>query len=128
MARMTGGGVETAIAKVKAGLGLIRRLRGNVVDCTAGRVLPEQHALRSLEHFDPFQVQADVLSKYGEGKRNLIDVNADIRIRGKGCLVEPDSAQGIYRSIEQRSCVGESRNHQRQILHRMNVLILQCVA
>src|ERR1700676_5627648 len=76
--------VETAIAKVKAALGLIRRLRGDVVDRAAGRVLSEQHALRSFQHFDTLEIQPYILGKNGKRKRNLIDVYTDIRIRGEG--------------------------------------------
>ncbi len=120
--------VETAVAKVKAALGLIRRLRGDVVDRAAGRVLSEQHALRPFQHFDTLEIQPYILGKDGKRKRNLVHVNTDIRIRGERCFVETHAAQGINRGIEQRGCVGEPRNHQRQVLHRMNVLILQCVA
>src|SRR5260221_14793849 len=59
--------VETAIAKVKAALGLIRRLRGDVVDRAAGRVLSEQHALRPFQHFDTLETSPTFWVRTGNG-------------------------------------------------------------
>ena len=112
--------VEAAVIEIEASLEFLGRLRGDKVDCTAGRVLAEQGALRALEHFDTLEIIKRVPREHREGHGRLIEREAHCGINAERVCVEADSAQGEDRRSVRGWGKREVRNRLGQFIQPHN--------
>ena len=116
---------KSLIGSVETGLQCAGRLADNIVDRAAGRTLPEQRALRTLEHFDPFDIEFESIGHHREIARNLVGIDRNCRRSAHGRIVQADSAQGVNRRCEGRLGGGKAGDQLAQIGNAINAAIIQ---
>src|SRR5690606_27015131 len=94
----------------------------------ASRVTTIEGALRSLEHFDAFEVVDGATVHERVGERHLVLICADGRSRRQVDRVEADPAQRVYRDplVSPRNV--EAWNHRLEIFGGSDAQIFECVA
>ena len=119
---------EPAQGGAHAGLELVGRFSGDVVDRSAGGVAAVERALRALEDLHALEIEDGPLRHHRERQVLLVDVDADRGARRLAGLVEADSSQRIDRHRIAALRIAKARNDLAEVTGVGDAEVLELVA